>query len=356
MKKVVLHLGPGRNSIGGIAEVIRVATGLQSDKFQCIHIETHATGSSIRKVLFFTRALIEFVYRLPRADAIHIHLADNASIFRKSIFFWLSKAFSAVTLVHLHIPSGSFDRICASRNFQHKLLSSLIERSDVTLALSDSWNTRISSRFRAKAVRTLFNPSPIPPGQSHNTGEGDEFRYLFLGYLIDRKGYRDLLHAFQVVSKHEVACNLVRSRLILAGPGECVEARELSIKLGISEFVDIPGPVIGDRKLELYRSAACFVLPSYEEGMPIALLEAASCGLPIIVTAVGGIPEIIGNSEYELYTSPGDIASLSEKMIAVRRPDISARNSIASNAIGVRFSSNLFLGDLESIYQYLPDS
>jgi glycosyltransferase involved in cell wall biosynthesis len=62
---------------------------------------------------------------------------------------------------------------------------------------------------------------------------------------------------------------------------------------GLEQFIHIQPAVSGAEKINLFRSAHIFVYPSYHEGMPMAVIEAMACGLPIIATRVGGLPDLV---------------------------------------------------------------
>ncbi len=97
-----------------------------------------------------------------------------------------------------------------------------------------------------------------------------------------------------------------------AEPGQRQALLDLAAELGIAERVEVPGPVTGAEKERSLRGAQCFCLPSYDEGLPMSMLEAMALALPVVVTAVGAIPEAVVDGEQGLLYPPGDIDALTQ--------------------------------------------
>ena len=83
--------------------------------------------------------------------------------------------------------------------------------------------------------------------------------------------------------------------------------KKLIDEKGISDNVEFPGWVRGDTKDKLLRKADVFFLPSYNEGMPMSVLDAMGYGLPVVSTNVGGIPKIVHDGENGYCCDPGDV-------------------------------------------------
>lgn len=113
---------------------------------------------------------------------------------------------------------------------------------------------------------------------------------LFVGSLITTKGCFELVNAIAQIDKDRT----MDIRLFIVGHGEqrpqLVEAVQA---LGISQCVMFVGTVIPEELGVWYAAADCFCLPSYREGVPNVVLEALACGIPVVATNVGGIPEIL---------------------------------------------------------------
>jgi glycosyltransferase involved in cell wall biosynthesis len=82
----------------------------------------------------------------------------------------------------------------------------------------------------------------------------------------------------------------------------------------LEDICELTGDVREERKTSLLQSASLFVLPSHNEGLPIALAEGMAAGLPVISTPVGGIPEIIRNGYNGFLVPPGDADALADKL------------------------------------------
>ena len=100
-------------------------------------------------------------------------------------------------------------------------------------------------------------------------------------------------------------------RCAMVGDGPLHE--ELKTKraeLGLQTFVQMPGALEQREVLQWWQHAAVGVLSSENEGMPVCLMEAAACGVPVVAPAVGGIPELVRDGETGLLTKPNDLESL----------------------------------------------
>ena len=130
-----------------------------------------------------------------------------------------------------------------------------------------------------------------------------------LGRLGRRKGSYDLIAAAELALRRNPAL-----KLCLAGDGEVEQVRALVRKKGLEGNIEVPGWIDGAEKLRRLRDAATVVLPSYHEGLPMAILEGMAAGKAIISTTVGAIPEVVG-AENGILVEPGDIPALAEALL-----------------------------------------
>lgn len=138
--------------------------------------------------------------------------------------------------------------------------------------------------------------------------QSETVRILYLGRLHGVKGLEYLLKAFSSVNdKHP------RSRLTIVGEGkEKEKLMKIARSLGLEEYVEFTGEVEYEETVEYYQNSDIFVLPSLSEGLPNVLMEAMSCGLPSVVTRVGGNKELIKDGKGGFLVPPKSSSDLSK--------------------------------------------
>jgi glycosyltransferase involved in cell wall biosynthesis len=131
---------------------------------------------------------------------------------------------------------------------------------------------------------------------------------LFLGDFSQRKGVRDLLAAAPAVLRRRPD-----ARFVVAGGQPPVDVAAQAAPLG--DAVHFPGFVRGADKLRRLQEASLLALPSYAEGMPVAVLEAMAAGLPVVATPVGGVPDFFRDGFNGRLTPPGDVPALAAAIV-----------------------------------------
>lgn len=158
---------------------------------------------------------------------------------------------------------------------------------------------------RAQAIRSAFRSEVFAPRDRAGARRGlsveqDSELVLFAGRMVQLKGVHDLLHAFA-----GLAGARPRLRLVCAGSGpKRSEWEALARGLGLADRVTFLGAVPPAAVSDWLAAADLMCLPSYSEGLPQVLIEAAASGRPAVATNVGGIPEIVGRHS-GLLVEPG---------------------------------------------------
>lgn len=296
----------GRKTRGGITSVVKAhETGEQWQRYHCHWVQTHRDGAAWRKIWYFATALVDFMFRLPFCDIVHIHFSTDVSAMRKMVFFRLAKLAGKKVIVHFHACSAEMT-IHGKRRHMYEYLFS---KADRVIALSEYWQKEICDEFglSKEKVVVVYNPCPVISAGAHEVEK--EKTILYAGTVNERKGYADMIRAFA-----KIAARFPDWRIVFAGNGEVEQGKALARELGIESQTEFLGWVSGDDKDRAFRSATVFCLPSYAEGFPMAVLDAWAYGLPVITTPVGGIPDVAKDGENMLLFEPGEVGRLAEQM------------------------------------------
>lgn len=162
---------------------------------------------------------------------------------------------------------------------------------------------RIDARVKITLVPNgvdlaAFNPAPID--------DGGPLRVLCVARLIERKGQHHLIEAVKRLVDDGLDVTLE-----LIGTGDALAAnRQQADRLGVADRVSFVGYVPREDIAARYTAAHVFVLPSYNEGMSVATLEAMAAGLPVIVTRTGGTAELVEEGVNGLTFDWADVGTL----------------------------------------------
>ena len=307
-------LGPSLHQQGGMASVEKLIADQISEAVEVQHLSIHEEASLFRRLQVFASAIVQFFSKLMlnQVDLVHLHVSERGSVLRTSILMVLARWFHKPVLIHTH---GSEFHLFYDRlpRLIKQGIAAIFQRSAYVITLSESWKTYYTSvcNLELNQAIVLYNPVVVPASVPART-DRQKVRLVFLGRIGERKGAFDTIHAIAQLSKLQQQ----QIELHLAGDGEIDQARKLIDSLGLQDCVKLLGWINAETRDRLLHNADIFVLPSYNEGLPIALLEAMAWGLPTIVTAVGGIPEVADHSTGFL-VSPGSIEQITAAMQAL---------------------------------------
>lgn len=297
----VLVLSTSRYTHGGITAVLKLYEQSEMwQRYHCRWIGTHRDGNNVRKMLYYLRAVVQYVFLLPFFDIVHFHISLPRTVQRKYPLFKLAKILGKKTIIHLHCGS-QIDNIW-SQKYQ-----TMFEQCDCGILLSESLKQKIEEHIgKSDKFQVVYNPCAIITDTANYEKQNC---ILFSGTLYEGKGYRDLIRAFA-----KIATKYPEWKIVLAGNGEVEQARNLANELEVPGQVELLGWVKGEAKHKAFCEAKALCLPSYAEGFPMAVLDAWAYGLPVITTPVGGIPDVAVDGENMLLFNPGDIEKLAHQL------------------------------------------
>lgn len=339
---------------GGIAAVVNGYRGSQLEKdYQIIYIESYKDGGKIEKLLKAVFGYFHFAKVLitDRPDLIHIHSSFGPSFYRKLPFIYMA-SWAGIPIVN-HIHGADFDSFYRNAGDRKKeLIRKVYGKCSVLIALSAEWKERLSNVVDAGKIRIIENYSIInEQAYEEKNLRICNNRVLFLGELGKRKGCFDIP---KVVEK--VTTLVPDVKFVLCGAGSAADEdciKKMIEEKNITENVEFPGWVRGTEKDRVLREADVFFLPSYNEGMPMSVLDAMGYGLPVVSTNVGGIPKIVHSGENGMCCNPGDINTMASAITELLTNDQTRRDASTCSMKIVKkgYSLDAHLRLLEKVYE-----
>ncbi|OGV52483.1 MAG: hypothetical protein A2X49_09210 [Lentisphaerae bacterium GWF2_52_8] len=175
--------------------------------------------------------------------------------------------------------------------------------------------------------------------------------FIFLGRRDEEKGLKELVRATV-----EVARRFPAVRVLIAGPGSEEPYASLARKLGVTSNISFEFFKTRQETLNALAQSRCLVLPSYHEGYPLVLLEAAQFSVPFIATTVGSVPELYSETQAALLVPPRNERDLATAMLgileesedayAARRKAAHAMFSKVSSGVGVQEALKKVLSEM----------
>ena len=175
-------------------------------------------------------------------------------------------------------------------------------------------NTRyIAETFRVPPSRIRLIPCGVDTGRFRPApnGRNPELPLLVcVARHVPVKNLALLLRSCALLRDRQV-----RFRCLMVGDGPCrKEIEALRIELDLQDCIDMPGAADQTVVLDCWHRAAIGVLTSHSEGMPVSLMEAAACAVPVVATHVGGVPELVEPGKTGFLVPSGDAAAFASAL------------------------------------------
>jgi glycosyltransferase involved in cell wall biosynthesis len=235
------------------------------------------------------------IYRQQPFDLLRVHslrFTGLAALWARRIF----RLPVPIVAHHHHVDRDRWSKI---------IDGGVVQQVDRVITVSDFARRQLIAEIGAPPTRVevayngiseIYRPDPArSSGRAQFTSDGANRpkTILHVGSLIRRKNLSILLQAFQ-----QVVCEGMEARLVLIGRGpEEAKLRDEAQRLGIARQVEFAGFVTEAEKVEWYARSDLFVSASKLEGFGLAVGEAMACGLPVVVTNSGALPELVIDGE-----------------------------------------------------------
>jgi glycosyltransferase involved in cell wall biosynthesis len=361
----IASVGPSLCVKGGISRVIElISAHLPSHIcFHCIATFTRYTGDKgatrsergsrfLQGMVYLLAVFQTLIRALGRRTVFHIHFSGRGSLLRKGLICVMLRSLRCQYVVHSHAADTNLFPQWLPQPCRQPLLWGLNGAGRV-IVLTQFWHDYYSSILHLPADRLLLLPNPADlPKSIPDRSKHKRMRILFLGRIGIRKGAFDVIRAFALLPQDvQASCHLT-----MAGDGDTEEARSLAAELGCLDRVSIPGWV-GKADVErLLVESDVLVLPSYAEGMAMALIEAMSWGLAVVTTSVGGAGEFLEQGSNCLLVTPGDVRGISDAIAGLARdPAYRLELGRAARQTVSRFSVDSYMTTLSGVFEELAN-
>jgi glycosyltransferase involved in cell wall biosynthesis len=312
----ILYITPGglgaRGGMGSFARYLLPALAEQDIPAACRVIDSYGPGPFFLMPFYFLHALAQVIRHaaLKTADVAHIHMSHRGSALRKLTLVRVATWLGLPTLLHIH--GSEFEVYAESLPPRRRkwLVENLIRASHIAV-LGNAWRDYLVQGLGIDAAKVSVVPNgvPLPPLPPQSLIDAKPCRIVALGLMSKRKGTPELLQALASPKMQALWW-----KAFIAGNGNVSRFRSEAARLGLSERADMPGWLDPAEAKQNLATADIFVLPSRNEGLPIAILEAMAAGVAVVTTPVGAIPDLVLHNETGLMVPPGDAKALADAL------------------------------------------
>jgi glycosyltransferase involved in cell wall biosynthesis len=288
---------------------------------------------SLPRIWKFIRLLLTY-----QPDATLVFASTGPSFFEKSLLAALTRLTKSRVLF---FPRGGRLMDESRRSiWYYRYVSFMMRFPNIILCQEKAWHSFFVNEIGVSPERCFIipnwtaTPALLQIGLQRKYEQKKKIRILFLGWVYESKGVFELVEAFA-----QLLGRFPEIELLIAGEGKDSDLLHAEVtRRGLTQAISFLGWIEGDDKASALSMADIFALPSHVEGLPNAMIEAMAAGLPIIVTPVGSIPNVIQDGENGLLTPVQDPVALAQ-CIEMLLVDSSLREQIGRGAYQTAVSS-----------------
>jgi glycosyltransferase involved in cell wall biosynthesis len=240
------------------------------------------------ETVFAASALAGALSRVPRGGIVLLDglvASDHPEVLRAE-----AGRLRLVVVVHLPLGLGGPDGGSAELRAREAAALGCVDGVVTTSRWTRRWLLDAYELDPSRVAVAVPGVAPAPAAASDLAGR----RLLCVGAVIPAKGHDVLVEALAGVVRLGAVCECVGS--LERDPGFVERLHRRAVELGVADRVRFPGPLDGAALDAVYASADLFVSPSRGETYGMAVTEALACGIPVLATRVGGLPEALGRA------------------------------------------------------------
>jgi glycosyltransferase involved in cell wall biosynthesis len=313
----------------------------------------------------------------PRAFGFQRGLMRALNAYRPDLLhvqgLWMYPSLAAVRWAaggkpYLVSPHGMLDSWAVRNSAWKKRLAGLLYEN-AHLSAAACLHASCASEYESIRAYGLRNPVAIVPygvdlpSETYDWGQPaweklipQQSRVLlFIGRIHQKKGLNNLLYAWARV-KQDSPSAAKPWRLIIAGweGRHQRELEELAVTLGLGESIHFVGPQFDQQNAMSLNRADAFILPSFSEGMPMAVLEAWSYRLPVLMTPQCNLPEgFVAKAAIDMLPEAASIAVALRKLFDMTEPERRAMGHRGRRLVEERFTWRVVAASMRSVYSWI---
>lgn len=325
------------------------------------NFETNDIGHFYQIIQANYQLIGEIIQMDKEYDIIHAHdfLVAHAALTLKEIF-----RIPLITTLHDTLIGrfASYENLDSHGKYYSKLQRELVDKSNYVICCSESMKMEIRNFYHADKSKLIVIYNGVNEAESNRIKNNynqnkDCISIIFVGRLSKDKGLEDLIEAFKILRKKHT-----KIKLIIIGDKSSDYGKKLIDRVAgdktIKKDVSFVGFQSNDVLAESYYNSDIAVIPSHYEPFGIVALEAASHGLPIVVSDVGGLREIVDKLGMGKTTPPKDPRILSINLeYLINNPEVRKHTGISNQKKASKiFSWRKISQDTLQVYTKLYDT
>ncbi|HYF30013.1 MAG TPA: glycosyltransferase [Chitinophagaceae bacterium] len=272
----------------------------------------------------FRQYLQQYIAQKGKPDMVHVHVPMKAG----RMALWLQHKLQVPYIISEHSSAYSEevpDNYHNRSNYYRKWVRLIFKQAAAATTVSQKLGRRLQELFAIRHMHIIPNVADTRYFH-YSPSQPERFRFLHASTMDHPKNVQGMLQAFHQLKKlrHDWEC-------VMLG-WDTPELKRLATTLGLDTHITWKGVVAYQQVAKEMQYASALLLFSRYENLPCVVLESLCCGLPVIATAVGGIPEVI-NASNGMLVQPGNEGELLQAMLqCMEHPERFNRQSIAAQA------------------------
>jgi glycosyltransferase involved in cell wall biosynthesis len=319
-RRIIYMAGPSTPKGGGMFKVADYLVQMQTlpptlGAAELRLLDTRGDGSALWSLGVLTQALGKLLLCRLKGElaGMHVNVAERLSLFRKGVLIVASRALGVPVVLHLHAAQLHHSYPTLPRPLQ-ALTRWVFSLPKTCIVLGHVSRQFVIEQLGVPAQRVVIlnNGVPEPTEPRRQAGVDEIQRVLFVGNLSERKGVSDLLAALALPG-----ADWRQVDVQIAGGGDVAGYQAQAKALGLSDWVHFSGWVGQAEVARLMAAADVLVLPSYDEGLPLVILEALANGVAVVCSPVGEISSALTDGVNGIFVPPGDVLALAKSLQCV---------------------------------------